>query len=172
MKKAISFALALAMVLSFAGCSQEPQGHADSDRTASQASEPTTQTAFSEEPRMTPQQANDALDEIYIAAGPSKVPNPSCGIVLPADLPMEYVEIKATGVLKENDQTVDLLEGKEIVPDEWIVFEDLNQYSKAECTISIVWEGTIFGTGTIDLLDYENVFQRPEGVIFPQNQAE
>ncbi len=137
MKRIISFVMIMAMLLAFTGCSAEKSG--------SQEQKPT------EEVKMTPTQACAYLDKIYIA-GTVNVPAPSCGLVLPKDIPMEYVEMQATGTLKENNETVDLLEGKDIKPDEWIVFEDLQQCSEAECTVRITWEGKVFEEKTFDLL--------------------
>ncbi len=171
MRKAVSMKkaalLAAVLILTFAGCGSEAQpAPASSEISSRVESAPADQEG--NQGKLTPEQASEALDKIYIAP-PENVPAPSCGIVLPAGIPAEYVEMKAAGVLKESGETVDLMEGKEVVPDEWIVFEELEKYSQAECTISIVWDGTIYGSGTIDLLSDEAAFQRPEGEIFPQN---
>ncbi len=166
-KKTALLAAALTMGLTFAGCGGETRpAPASSEISSQMESAPADQEG--NQAKLTPEQASEALDKIYIAP-PENVPAPSCGIVLPAGIPAEYVEMKAAGVLKESGETVDLMEGKEVIPDEWIVFEELEKYSEAECTISIVWDGTIYGTGTIDLLDDKAAFRRPEGEIFPQN---
>ncbi len=152
MKRFVSMAFAMMLTVAFAGCSQTEQVSASVQTETSLVTEETVE--------FTLQEVDEALDRIYIA-GVDNVPSPSCGFCLPAGIPMDYLEITATGVLKDTNETVDLLDGKEIAPDEWVVFEDLNQYSKAECTIKIKADQGIYSSGRIDLLNFENGFQRP-----------
>lgn len=147
MKKFIPFAVALAIILTIAGCVKE-EIQIES-------------TATENVPiKMTPTQACEYLDKIYIA-GVLNVPKPSCGMVIPEDIPVEYLEIEAIGIEKNSNSIEDLLENKEIKLGEWIVFENLEKYSKAVCTVRIMWDNEIFDERTFDLLNCEDEKQEP-----------
>lgn len=142
MKKMLSFVFAMVMVLAFTGCGE---------------TEPTNAEESVNQKTISPTQACSYLDKIYIA-GVENVPSPSCGITLPQDMPMEYFEMEATAVSRDGNETVDLLEDKEITPGEWIVFEDLSNYSEATCIMRIKGDTQVFAEKEIDLLNFQDGF--------------
>ena len=86
MKKFIPLVIALAIILTIAGCVKE-EIQIES-------------TATENVPvKMTPTQACEYLDKIYVA-GSTDVPTPNCGIEIPEDIPVEYLEIEAIGTEK------------------------------------------------------------------------
>lgn len=139
MKKIVAAVLMILMAVMFTACGTTST---ESDNTTSQSV-------------MTPTQAISYLDKIYVA-GVEDVPNPSCGISLPDDMPMEYFEMKATAVSISDGKTVDLLEDREVKPGEWIVFDNLDKYSEAVCVMRIKFEDDIFEEKEVDLLDVQD----------------
>lgn len=100
-------------------------------------------------------EANKYLDKILVS-GVKNVPSSSCGIALPDDIPVQYLEIEATAWSKDLDEQVNLIQDTEFKPGQWIVFEDLQKYSQATCTMRINVDGTILAEKTVDLLNYSD----------------
>lgn len=98
-------------------------------------------------------EANKYLDKVLVS-GVKNVPSSSCGIALPDDIPVQYLEIEATAWSKDSNEQINLIQSTEFQAGQWIVFEDLQKYTQATCTIRINVDGTILAEKTVNLLDY------------------
>ena len=107
---------------------------------------------------MTPTQACDYLDKVFIHK-PDDVPTPSCGITLPEDMPMEYFEMEATAWSLDGNTKIDLFADQDIKPEpgRWVVFGNLEQYSKATCVMRIKWQDQVFAEKTVNLLNGQDI---------------
>ena len=68
--------------------------------------------------------------------------NKHIAIALPGNMPMEgfYASVTARA---SDGSTVNLLEGKTLLPDKWLILDDIENYESVVIRLQYEWEGTL-----------------------------
>ena len=106
------------------------------------------------QPAISRYDAQGMLEKVHISPV-TYAPNPSCGIILPSELPIDLFRITVIGTAKENGLQIDLFEGKKLETDSWIVFDELDRYESVMLTMEMVCEEQIIASKVVDLLSVE-----------------
>lgn len=100
----------------------------------------------------TDDEAQEFLDNLSLTAPDTAAPNKSCGIYIYTELPFEYLQVSAVGILRDTNETIDLMANRQLENDAWLIFENLQDYSSAMATFQYVCEETVLAERTINLL--------------------
>ena len=97
-------------------------------------------------------EAQELLDNLSFTVPDTAAPNKSCGIYIYTELPFEYLQVSAVGILRDTNEAIDLMANRQLENDAWLIFENLQDYSSAMATFQYVCEETVLAERTINLL--------------------